>query len=276
MRNRLFILPLLILLLFTAACGALSEPEEATGPIEAIPLENGAADSANDSTTNDTTDNAAGSAETEEKEEVAEVVEPPPTDEAPVAEETETPVENETAGGLTIFTINPADSQVRFELDEDLAGIRTTVIGSTDQVGGEVGIDFAAPGNSQLGIIQVNARTFATDNEFRNRAIQNRILNTDAFEFITFTTTNIAGLPDSVAAGDTIVITVDGDLTIQDVTSPVTFNVELTLLSETELSGSASTTVLRETYGLEIPSVPNVANVEEEVELYIDFLATAG
>ena len=33
--------------------------------------------------------------------------------------------------------------------------------------------------------------------------------------------------------------------------------------------------ILREDYGLVIPQVPNVANVEEEVELYIDFTANA-
>jgi hypothetical protein len=31
----------------------------------------------------------------------------------------------------------------------------------------------------------------------------------------------------------------------------------------------------RTLYGMEIPDAPGVANVEEEVELYIDFVATA-
>jgi hypothetical protein len=33
--------------------------------------------------------------------------------------------------------------------------------------------------------------------------------------------------------------------------------------------------VQREQYGLEIPSIPFVASVEEDVELHIDFVATA-
>ena len=47
-------------------------------------------------------------------------------------------------------------------------------------------------------------------------------------------------------------------------------------MSETQVAGTASTLVNRVDYDLIIPSVPNVANVEEEVELYIDFVANAG
>ena len=59
-------------------------------------------------------------------------------------------------------------------------------------------------------------------------------------------------------------------------TQEETFTVEATPLSETQLAGTATTIIARADYGLTIPSVPNVANVEEEVELYIDFLANAG
>lgn len=75
--------------------------------------------------------------------------------------------------------------------------------------------------------------------------------------------------------GDTLTFTIDGDLTIRDITRPVTFTIEATVISETQISGSASTIITRGDYGLIIPNVPNVANVEEEVELYITFVANA-
>ena len=43
------------------------------------------------------------------------------------------------------------------------------------------------------------------------------------------------------------------------------------LLQEPE--EASGTIVLRSDFGLQIPSVPNVANVEEEVDLHIDFVA---
>ena len=71
-----------------------------------------------------------------------------------------------------------------FELDEDLRGSRITVVGMTDQVAGEVALDFANLADTQVGTIQINARTLATDNNFRNRAIQNEILQTGAMSLL--------------------------------------------------------------------------------------------
>ena len=145
-----------------------------------------------------------------------------------------------TAGTVVIFQISPADSQVRFELDEDLRGSRVTVVGTTDQVAGEIAVNLADLAQTQVGVIQINARTLATDNNFRNRAIQNEILDTGANEFITFTPTAVNGLPPSATVGDTLTFTIDGDLTIRDITRPVTFTIEATVISETQISGSAT------------------------------------
>jgi len=82
-------------------------------------------------------------------------------------------------------------------------------------------------------------------------------------------------VPADVAAGEEISFTIEGVLTIRDVAQPARFDVVATAVSETEVRGTAVTTIDREAYGLHIPSVPMVANVEEEVELYIDFAAYA-
>lgn len=203
-----------------------------------------------------------------------------PIEAVPLAIETPTTAVTNTTGststtGPVIFQIDPAQSQVRFELDEDLRGSRITVVGTTNQVAGQLAVDLANPAATQVGVIQINARTLATDNNFRNRAIQNEILDTGAYEFITFTPTAVTGLPETVNIGDTVTFTMAGDMTIRDVTNPVTFVVEATAVSATQLAGTATATVNRGDYGLQIPSVPNVANVEEEVELIIEFVANA-
>ncbi|MCB0012161.1 MAG: YceI family protein [Anaerolineales bacterium] len=180
-----------------------------------------------------------------------------------------------TDAGLTTFTISQASSQASFSLGEDLRGVRTEVLGVTDQVAGEIAID---PSNLQatlLGTIQINARTLATDNDFRNRAIQNEILETDSYEYITFTPTDISGLPDSIDLNETVSFTVSGDLTIRDVSQPVTFTVTATLTSESTLEGTATTSITRADFDLTIPSVPQVANVDEEVVLTLTFTANS-
>lgn len=219
-------------------------------------------------------------AATSETSATPEAPEPVSTEEAaaPTQEAAATPAAPETSASadLTLFRIVSEESEVRFKLDEDLGGNRITVTGITNQVAGDVAIDFANPANSQLGTIRINMRTLATDNEFRNRAIRSQILRTadNAFEFSDFVPTTIEGLPtESVAVGDDISFTVTGDFTINGITRPVTFDVVVTLAAQDRIEGTARAVVQRADFELNIPSVPNVANVEEEVELELDFVA---
>jgi polyisoprenoid-binding protein YceI len=172
-----------------------------------------------------------------------------------------------------LFQIVQSESEARFSIDEVLRGNPKTVIGVTDQVAGEILFDPADLSSVQIGTILVNARTLATDDDRRNRAIGNQILDTGNFEFITFTPTEISGLPEAVSSGETVNFQITGDLTIRDVTNEVTFEATVTFVSDDRLDGSASTIVVKEDFGLTIPNVPFVANVSEEVGLVIDFAA---
>lgn len=174
-----------------------------------------------------------------------------------------------------LYRISQDESEVRFTIDELLFGDPKTVIGATNEVAGDIIIDFADPTNSEVGTIVINARTLSTDNDFRNRAIRSQILQSaeDAFEFITFTPTAVAGLPSAGEIGTDYSFEVTGDLQIRDITSPVTFTVSVVVVSDGRIEGSAETTVLREDFNLQIPDVPNVSNVAEEVPLFLDFVA---
>jgi polyisoprenoid-binding protein YceI len=267
-KSLLTLLLILLSLALLTACGVFQEVEAPSATLEAIPLETQAAGVATTAVEPTTAPAEATTAPAEATTAPAEATTAPePTVETP----TEAPT-----GTAQVFTIDSAASQVRFQLDEDLRGERKTVVGSTDQVAGQLSLNLADLSQTQVGIIQINARTLATDNDFRNRAINNEILDTGAFEFITFTPTGIEGLPASAAIGETITFSLVGDLTIRDITQPATFTVEATAVSETQVTGTATAVVNRTDFDLQIPSVPNVANVEEEVELYIDFTANAG
>ena len=274
------LLMLILLALLATACSLLQEPPAPSGELEAAPVavESPTAEGAlRAAPTEETvTDNeAVEEAPTEEapveETPVEEVVEETPTEDAPPADEEEAAA----GGSLLIYEIDPSASQVRFELDEVLRGDPITVVGTTDQVAGEIAADLSDLSSTQVGEMRINARTLVTDNNFRNRALNNEILDTGDYEFITFVPTAVNGLPESAAVGDTVEFTIDGDLTIRDVTLPVTFAVTATPVSETELSGSAATVISRGDFNLTIPTVPNVADVEEQVELYIDFVANA-
>jgi polyisoprenoid-binding protein YceI len=176
---------------------------------------------------------------------------------------------------LTVLHISQAASEVRFVLSEELRGEPTTVVGSSNQVAGEIAVDPNDLSTAQVGVIQINARTLATNQDRRNQAIRNQILDTDAYEFITFTPTEIRGLDGSAAAEAVFTFQIVGDLTIRDVTLPVVFDVTATVDSMGQVSGAAVAVIERSDYGLVIPSVPLVANVSEAVQLEIDFVAVA-
>lgn len=193
-----------------------------------------------------------------------------------VPDVTETAVEDG-VGSTQTFSIVPDESQVLFLLDEDLMGNRNTVIGTTDQVAGNILVNFDNPSESQVGPIEINLRTLATDNEFRNRALRDQILesNRDEYEFTTFTPTALSGMPEEVEVGEMFRFTLTGDLPIRAVTNSLEWEVEVTVISETRLEGRARTTITRTQYDLIIPTVPTVANVEEEIDLAIEFVAVA-
>ncbi len=232
---------ILLSLALLTACGVFQEVEAPSATLEAIPLETQAAGVATTAVEPTAAPAEATTAPAEATTAPAEATTAPePTVETP----TEAPT-----GTAQVFTIDSAASQVRFQLDEDLRGERKTVVGSTDQVAGQLSLNLADLSQTQVGIIQINARTLATDNDFRNRAINNEILDTGAFEFITFTPTGIEGLPASAAIGETITFSLVGDLTIRDITQPATFTVEATAVSETQVTGTAAAVINRTDFG---------------------------
>lgn len=175
-------------------------------------------------------------------------------------------------GGALVYQISQDESQVRFNIYEQLRGQPKDVIGTSNQVAGQAAVDLNDLGTAQLGEIVINARTLETDDSRRTQAIRNRILFTDQYEFITFTPTQVSGLSGSAAAGQSFTFQVTGDLTIKDVTKPVTFDVTVMVESPERLVGSAQTTIALADFGVVVPSVPFVANVGETMALEIDFV----
>jgi polyisoprenoid-binding protein YceI len=245
------------------------DTEAASGPITAIPLVTAAP--ASDATAVP----AATDAPTAPAATAAPVTEPTATT-APAAEPTAAPAEpaagaapNETLR----YSIVPDQSQARFTLTEDLNGQPVTVVGTTNQVVGELAVNPSDLSTAQVGVIQINARTLATDSDRRDRAIRNFILSTDSFEYITFTPTGVQGLIGAAAAGQPYTFQIVGDLTIKDVTRPVTFDATVQAESAEQVTGSARTSVNWADFGLAIPDVPFVANVSDAVTLELDFVA---
>jgi polyisoprenoid-binding protein YceI len=262
-KNRTWMVLLtLILVVVLAACGAgtstatdapaaVSAPTAAEEPIAEVTAEATAVPA------DESTEQATGEAAVEATE--------PPVGEAAAA-----------AGAVT-FAIDGTQSEVRFTLTELLMGNPTTVIGRGNGIEGRVTVNFDDHSQTVISPIVIDASLLATDNNMRNGQIRRAILQTNnpEFQFITFTPTMVDGLPESVTVGEPFDIRVTGDLTIRTITQPMTFEITVTPVSETEIQGIARATLLRADFDLQIPSVPSVADVSEEVLLEFDFVALA-
>ena len=200
-------------------------------------------------------------------------------DEAELVEPAATEVVPATPEGLSpqLFRIVAGESEARFSVYETFP--EGTAVGVTNEIAGDIIVDYNTPANSQLGTIRVNLRTLRTDDPDRDRSIRCCVLLTaqPAYEFADFVPTALSELPAQVALGQTLNFRVTGDLTVRGTTQPTTFSVVLTLASAEELRGSATTAVNRSDFGI----LNNDENgfdyhgVEEKVTLAFDFVARA-
>jgi polyisoprenoid-binding protein YceI len=149
------------------------------------------------------------------------------------------------------------------------------VIGATDQVAGDIIVDFDNPAASQVGELRINVRTIHTDSELRDRAIRTEILESrlDEYEFVSFVPTAITGLPDAISLDEEVGFQVTGDFTVRAITQSVTFDMTATMVTEERLDGVGTANITRDMYGLTIPDAPGVANVSNEITLEIEFTA---
>jgi polyisoprenoid-binding protein YceI len=178
----------------------------------------------------------------------------------------------------TLYRIVPEESEVRFLIGEFLDEVANQVIGATDQVAGDILIDFGDPAASRLGQIRVNVRTLETDQGMRDRTIRSMILDSgqEQYEFVEFDPIELVGLPDSMAVGDTMDFQIMRNLTVKGIAAAITFEATVTVVAADRIEGTARGSVRYDEYGLFIPNARGrVTNVDEVVVLEIDFVAVA-
>ena len=157
-------------------------------------------------------------------------------------------------------------------------GQEKTVVGVTSLVTGDITVDPANPATAEVSEIRVDASSLATDDNRRNGRLRNDILKSNAaqYQYVVFEPTGIEGMPASITVGEPFTFQLTGDLTILDTTAPVTFDMTVTPVSTSQLTGSGTLAIRYADFGINIPSVPMVAGVGEEVRLEIDLTAQAG
>jgi polyisoprenoid-binding protein YceI len=150
-------------------------------------------------------------------------------------------------------------STVQFTIDEELRGSPFTVVAVNTSVSGAFIVDTEGPTLVDGGQVVIRAADFVTDSDLRNGAIDRFILEVTAHPEIVFDITSAT--PTEAT----------GTLTIREIPNDVTF--ETTLAGDALAYTYTGTAVVDRTlWGLNIPSVPFVANVSEEVTLEFELV----
>ena len=203
--------------------------------------------------------------------ETAEVVNPT----SPPAQTEQPPTTDESAGGMETFVIVPGESEITYEVGEVFLNQNNrfnVAIGITNQVAGEIFVDQNNPQNSTIGPVEVDISQFTSDSSRRDNAIRERFLESNWFPIATFVPTQVEGVPQDYQEGQQIELQVSGDMTIRDVTRPVTFEVTLAGSGDT-ITGEATTMILMSDFGFGPISIGGILNTEDEVLVHFRFVA---
>lgn len=173
------------------------------------------------------------------------------------------------------FAIVPEESKVSYTVNEVFLRegvVNATAIGVTQIISGAVSFDRSNPQNSQVGPITIDISAFKSDRDRRDSAIRERWLESARYPLATFVPTEISGLPTTYTDGQEITLQITGDMTVRDITKPVTFET-VGSINGNEMRGTATTSILMTDFGFNPPDILNVLRAENDVLLTFDFVA---
>ncbi len=266
MKQRMGILALsVVAVMALAACGGAQEAQTSAP----------AAEVAAETTTEATTEVAA--------ENTVEVTAETTTETAAAGAENPAPAADGAVSGQRTFVIVPAQTTASYLVDEEflggaldklgIAAGANDVVGSTQQIEGQLQLNLddlsAALGDNRFA---VQMDTLTTDQDRRDNWIREDGPRFNQYPQATFVATAIEGAPATYTAGQEVNFQLIGDLTVRDVTKPVTFDVTASLAGDT-LTGVATTQLKMSDFGIEPPNFANTLTVADDFGIKVDFVA---
>jgi polyisoprenoid-binding protein YceI len=193
---------------------------------------------------------------------------------APAADAPTTAAATGAAAGTRTFTIVPEQSEASYEVQEQFLNrdLPNQAIGKTNAVQGEFQISLDGKPSGKVTNITVDLSKLASDESRRDNRIRQQWLESSKYPNAVFTSTDAQGLPESYTEGQDVSFKLTGDMTIRDVTKPVTFDVTGKLQGDT-ITGSATTQILMKDFGIDPPSIAGMLTVKDGVTIKLNFTA---
>jgi len=222
---------------------------------------------------------AAGCASTQAAPPAATVAPPPavkPTEapSSPIATWAPTTAASANAGasGDTIrFVLAPDKSEARFRVREQLANanLPNDAIGRTRDFTGTLVIKPDGSIVSSDSKFVVNMGTLTSDQSMRDNFLRGNVLQTNQYPSAVFVPTQVSGLPSPLPQAGSVTFKLTGDLTVRNVTKPVTWDVTAQVQGN-QVTGQAATAFKFEDFALTQPHVARVLSIEDNIKLELD------
>jgi polyisoprenoid-binding protein YceI len=181
------------------------------------------------------------------------------------------------AGGSFVeaFQIVPGESEVSYEvtlilLDENNRA--DIVIGSTNDLTGEILVNRTNPQSSIVRFVNVETNRLDSGDGELDTTINQEFLESSTFPSVSFIPFEIQGLQPTYQEGQPLTLQISGDLTIRQVTKPVTFEAIIQLQGNS-LTGEATTSISMGDFEIGPVSSDGILEFDDEVILKIEFVA---
>jgi polyisoprenoid-binding protein YceI len=187
------------------------------------------------------------------------------------------------AAGARRFVVVPAESSAAYVVTEEFfagalakygikAGIGE-VTGHTNEITGELQIRLDDPQNAlAFGEFTVNLPSLTSDRNQRDGWIRDNALQSNRFPVAKFVAKEIQNAPASYTDGTEVTFKLVGDLTVRDITQPVTFAVTATLTGDT-IKGVATAPMQITNFGFDPPDFANTLTVANDFTIRVELTA---
>jgi polyisoprenoid-binding protein YceI len=181
---------------------------------------------------------------------------------------------NTDAGSSLIrLDLVPEKSEARYRVREQLVNLSlpSDAVGATKQITGTiVGKTDGTIVSSESQFV-VDLRTLQSDRSMRDNFLRRNVLETDKYPFATFVPKQAEGLDLTLAPTHPTAFKLTGDLTIRNVTKPVTWDVTCQPQGDTGTC-HATTSFQFEYFGLTQPRVSVVLSIVDHIALEVDMV----
>jgi polyisoprenoid-binding protein YceI len=186
---------------------------------------------------------------------------------APTA--TTAPASAAAAGSGIKFDLVASKTEASYAVREQLARLTlpSDAIGKTTKVTGSITINPDGTIDPSSKFV-VDVASIATDSGMRDGYVRNNILQSSQFPQIVFVPTAASGLASPLPESGSVAFKLTGNLTIRDVTKPITWEVTGEVNAGLA-TGTATSSFTFEDFNLNQPKVPSVLSVVDKITLTV-------